>query len=492
MKKKTSLLLAILLLASLIQSCGGNTAADETTPSSETSTDTVSTAAESESETEADDTPEVENMDGAALTILNYTPEAMSWTNTVILVEETTGDILNDALYHREQKVEELYHCLIEENAQSDVVSTITNSVTAGDHDFDLAMLFDANVANVLTADRLSSWNNLDLDLTQPWFDSDATKQYNFYGTQAAISGAYSLYNYSTSHAFLFNNDLKEAHGITDDFYELVRDGKWTVDALYKYAALAVNDLDGDGTMNPKNDCYGATGTVTRFYSALITGADIRYIDRQDDGTLYYALVGNEPAQTYLSKLVSLNNGNDIFTSGTEDIGGSDENIFPAGRALFLADYTGKTENIRDVDFDIGFLPPPKADETQDKYYSLVEGGAQSVLPKTVQPADYHRIETILNAFAYYSYKESIPAYIDVLLMEKVARNAESAEMLELIFDSAAYDLGTGIWSASTKNMFTQNVFLPKEDQISSTIAKTQKLVGKQLEVFTKAVGELK
>ena len=48
MKKKTSLLLAILLLASLIQSCGGNTAADETTPSSETSTDTVSTAAESE------------------------------------------------------------------------------------------------------------------------------------------------------------------------------------------------------------------------------------------------------------------------------------------------------------------------------------------------------------------------------------------------------------------------------------------------------------
>ena len=88
---------------------------------------TVSSAAESDSETEADDTPAVENMDGAALTILNYTPEAMSWTNTVILVEETTGDILNDALYHREQKVEELYHCLIEENAQSDVVSDCWN-----------------------------------------------------------------------------------------------------------------------------------------------------------------------------------------------------------------------------------------------------------------------------------------------------------------------------------------------------------------------------
>ena len=75
MKKKTSLLLAILLLASLIQSCGGNTGADETTPSSETSTDTVSTAAEYDSETEADDTPAVENMDGAALTILNTPPK---------------------------------------------------------------------------------------------------------------------------------------------------------------------------------------------------------------------------------------------------------------------------------------------------------------------------------------------------------------------------------------------------------------------------------
>ena len=201
MKEKTSLLLAILLLASLIQSCGGNAATDETTPSSETSTDTVSTAAEYDSETEADDTPAVENMDGAALTILNYTPEAMSWTNTVILVEETTGDILNDALYHREQKVEELYHCLIEENAQSDVVSTITNSVTAGDHDVDLAMLFDSKVADVLTADLLSSGTTL--TSTSHSRGLTATQQSSTISTELRLQSAVRTVSTTTRQAML-------------------------------------------------------------------------------------------------------------------------------------------------------------------------------------------------------------------------------------------------------------------------------------------------
>lgn len=488
MKAKTSarLLAALLLLSSMLAACAkAEEQPKETTPP--IAADTTS----GESDTEEFPAPEIEDMKGATLTILNYRKDSFTWANTTILVEEETGDAFNDALYNRESRVEYLYNCSIEENQPTDLLGTLNKTVAAQDDAYDVAMVFDANVATVLLADVLMSWDALDLDFSKPWWDSAATEQYNFYGIQAAVTGAYSLYNYSTRHTMLFNDNMKRDLNISDDFYQVVRDGKWTLDAMYQYAAVAVNDVNGDGKMRPTDDCYGSTGTVTRYYSALLTGAGIHYIDRMEDGTLYYALVGNEFAQSFISKLVEMNTGNDIFTSGTSDIGGSNETIFPNGRALFLVDYVGMTEKIRDLDFDIGFLPPPKYDENQTSYYSLVEGGAQSVLPKSIVAEDFHRIAVILDAFAYYSYKESIPAYIDILLKSKVARNEESAEMLQLVFDHSAYDLGTGVWSAETKNMFTQNIFLPRKNEVASLVAKTEKPLDRKLERFTEAVQEL-
>lgn len=476
----------LLLSACLFASCGSR----EQTPAD--TADQTADAVTTETAAAPSDAPAAEDMNGAVLTILNYKPESFNWANTTILVENANGDILNDALYGREQKVEELYHCSIEEYKPDDVVGTITKSVAAGDKAFDMAMVFDANVATVLLGDALLSWDVLtELDLSKPWWDNAATEQYNFYGIQAAITGAYSLYNYSTRHCMIYNAQLMRSLDIEDDLYGLVRDGGWTVDKLYELGALASSDLNGDGKIEPTDDRYGITGTVTRFYSALLTGADIRYIDRKSDGTLYYTLPGNEFALSYIGRLVSLNTGNDIYTSGTKDIGGSDETIFPSGRALFLMDYVGNTEKLRNIEFDIGILPPPKYDTAQESYYSLVEGGAQSVLPKTVTEEDYHKIAVLLDAFSYYSYQESIPAYIDVLLKEKVARDEDSAEMLTLIFDSSAYDLGTGVWSGETKNKFTSNIFLPKKNEAASLIAKTEKTVEKALEKFTDAVKEL-
>ena len=113
------------------------------------------------------------------------------------------------------------------------------------------------------------------------------------------------------------------------------------------------------------------------------------------------------------------------------------------------------------------------------------------MLPKTLTGETAANASVLLDAFAYYSFVESVPAYIDVVLMTKVARNEDSSEMLELCFDSSFYDLGTGIWSADTKNQFTGNVFLPRSDTVASLCAKIQKSIDKQLERFTKSVKEM-
>ena len=483
-------LLTILLLASLLlSSCANNTeTSPENTPDAPAGDSLTDAPAAEEAVPETEEelpAPAVEDMGGAVLTVLNYTPESFNWANTLMFADELNGETLNDALFERERKVEELYNCSLEELASGSVVSDITNSVTAGDANFDAAMLFDASVTNILQQGLSLSWGELDLDLTKPWWDSAATEQYNFKGIQAAVSGAFSLYNYSTRHCYVFNEDIMNAVAPEVNLFDEVREGTWTVDRMYELGALAVLDLNGDGTMTAGDDQYGIVSSVTRHYSALLAGANVKYIDRDDEGALYFAIPGSEFAVSVVSKLVQLNTGNDIYTSGTNDIGGGAESsIFYNNRALFIAAYVGEAARMRDIEFNIGIVPSPKYTAEQEQYYSLVEGGAQTVLPKTLGTDARHKTAVLLDAFGYYSFVESIPAYIDQVLMTKVARNEDSSEMMEIVFDTSFYDLGTGVWSADTKNMFTQNIFLPRSDTVVSLCEKIEKALTKKLERF--------
>ena len=498
MKKAFCLILAIMLSAGAFASC-----AARDTETSSAAADTPQSAADPTVSPENDVLPEteeefpappVEDMSGAVLTIMNMTPSAFNWANTQIFAEEMNGEILNDALFSREQTVEELYSCAIEERQTTNSSGNdMAVAVKSGDHVCDTCMVFDASISGILTQGVLLPWGDLDLDLTTPWWDSAATEQYNFYGIQAAVSGAFSLYNYSTRHCYVFNSDMLENVAPGTDLYSEVREGSWTVDRLYALGAQGVLDLNGDGAMKPGDDQWGIVSSVTRHYSALLAGANVKYIDRDEEGNLFFAIPGSEYATNVVSKLVQLNVGNDIYTSGTNDIGGGAESpIFYSGRALFIAAYVGEASRMRDIEFNIGIVPPPKFEEAQTQYYSLVEGGAQSVLPKTLSGDDLHKTAVLLDAFAYYSWKESVPAYIDLVLMTKVARNEDSSDMLRIIFDSSFYDLGTGIWSSDTKNKFTQNIFLPESDTVVSLCASIQKVMNKTLERFTKAVLEMK
>lgn len=483
---------ALLLIASLLISCG-----DSTTVTSVTSDNAVPVA--ELTETTIDDgrlpAPAVVDMNGAELRILNSTPESFNWATTTILVEEADGDILNDALFNREHTVEELYNCAIVELPENnaDMETKIPNAVAAGDKYFDTAMLFDARVSSILLKDCLMSWDEIEnLDLSNPWWDNAATKEYNFGGIQAAVSGAYSLYNYSTRHVYVFNNKMMAELDVEDDIYEMVREGKWTVDEMYRLGELAVSDLNGDGTMKETDDRYGIIGTPTRHYSALLMGSGVRYIDRDSDDVLYFAIDGNEYAQSVMAKFVELDLANlDIYTNKKADINVDIDTVFTDGRAMFCAAYVGEAAKMRGLEFDIGFVPAPKFDTDQERYYSLVEGGAQSILPRMLDEEDLNRIGTILDAFAYHSYYESIPAYIDVLIMGKVARNDDSEEMLQLVFDTSAYDLGTGIWSAETKNKYVSTVFQTSKTDIASKTEKMKSNIDAQLEKFMTALEDL-
>jgi len=60
----------------------------------------------------------------------------------------------------------------------------------------------------------------------------------------------------------------------------------------------------------------------------------------------------------------------------------------------------------------------------------------------------YHTVD---EAMACASRNYIIPAYYESSLQDKFARDADTAEMLDLIFDTRIYDLGDTIWGMSIR-----------------------------------------
>ena len=136
MKKNLSICLLIAMLASLA-SCGGDAPAADTTASGET-TPAATTAAETEPPY-----PEYD-LDGGGRTFRMYYFDAVAtfgWSSEIpcdIEEAEITGDLLSDAVYNRNRKVEELFNISFEAlPAKNEFHATLRTSVMSGAGEYD-------------------------------------------------------------------------------------------------------------------------------------------------------------------------------------------------------------------------------------------------------------------------------------------------------------------------------------------------------------------
>ena len=94
----------------------------------------------------------------------------------------------------------------------------------------------------------------------------------------------------------------------------------------------------------------------------------------------------------------------------------------------------------RSMDDDFGILPYPKFDE-DDEYTTAINGVAQlTCIPITVPNVE--RTGAILEALCAYSARDVVPAFYEVSLKTKYARDDESEEMMDIIKGSIIYDIG--------------------------------------------------
>ena len=431
----------------------------------------------------------VKDFGGYEYRILSRGESYSLWEGTDADAEEQNGDPINDAVYTRNRTIEEKYNIKIVNKPTSDLTSSARKAITSGSDEYDIMMgpLSNSFADTLSQGGMLADLKNISyIDLIKPWYDQNANSQLSIGGKLYVTISDIGKVDKDATWSYLFNKKL-----ITDlaleDPYQLVRDSKWTIDKMLEMCKNVSRDLDGDGMMG-MDDQYGYAGETYNLYIAILsTGSEL--IKKDKDDLPYYAGL-DDAGLTVFNKLIAMLGdktltlrADDYYSSGKDVWGGVGimDMAFRENRVLFFDTSMARVALYRDMETDFGIIPPPKRDENQKEYISSVSVRSTNSLcvPTTVN--DFERTGIITDALAAESLYTLIPAYYDVQLKTKLARDDESSEMLDIIFAGRKFDLGLLYdWGGLTSKF--EDAMQKNSADIVSSLEKIQDRVKTQIE----------
>ena len=236
--------------------------------------------------------------------------------------------------------------------------------------------------------------------------------------------------------ALLIIEKLKEYYPDDMDLYQIVRDGEWTIDAMYDIIAPVWEDVNSDG-IKSDGDVFGYTiGTDGSHMDAWIAALGINITEQVN---------GIPELSFYSERTVSaFEKVQDLYLNNTGSLQGAiKESSFVNGNSLFAFGWLKTGSNFRDVTFGYGVIPLPKLDTDQESYRTICVNTASLVVILSSLPAERREmIGATLELMAAESYKQVTPAYYDVVLKSKYSNAPDDAEMYELILSSFTFSFG--------------------------------------------------
>lgn len=490
MKQTNRFTVLLLAAALLLPSCAAENPEKTEPDAAAVSNTTVSEpSAETVPETEetilTDSVPEL-NFEGASVTMAGQGTKGGN-NSLDMWVEELTGDVVNDAIFNRNLAIASRFNVVIEEPLMNDyttVSNAVKSMVIAGDSTYDIVV----NQLAQTSADvRTGYYYNLAeipyIDLDMPWYPSDAKESAVLNDKLYLIVSDMCISYIGQTWSMCFNKDLTTDMGI-ENLYDLAREGEWTVDKLRELTADVYIDVNGDGARD-EADTYGFTmggsGINGCMGAAFLYGAGLRYLEIHEDLTFDH-LLNSEAAQTVAEKFYALNQQEGSFAYTLERY---TLMAMMNRAAVFAPSQLGHYYiYARDFEGTFGVLPMPKCDAAQERYATICDAGCNCIsVAKTIR--DPELTGALIESMSAYATGSVLPAYVDVSLQTKIARDEESVEMMQIVLDSRVMDFGYLYcgwdgWTWQLANLFAD------PGTYSSTIAKVQKVQTKTYERIIK------
>lgn len=371
---------------------------------------------------------------------------AMPSVQTSYIAKEENGEPVNDAVYQRNQLVEE--HTGVELEFVASTRSThgtdqdlenelIRTLIQSGDTTYDAFIHSQRTAMFTLVEEGMFvNWYDIPhIDLENEWWYSNVIRDISFGDKVYAMTGDYNLNSFSETECLLFNKTLCDELELAYP-YQMVLDGNWTHEKFVEYIRAATKDLNGDGKIEREYDRYGFGGWKYEQLKALFAGYGGASLIKDDDN-MPVLNVDNELTYTVVDKILEVFDCDGSFYEGSTF--GADDKMFKEGRLLFNDSFLKNVVESRSIEeYDIGFIPYPKLDKNQKDYYSrTADISGLTFIPVTNQDLD--KTGAVLEALAYYSKDTIMPVYFDTLLTIKSTRDVESEMMIPIIRGSSRF-----------------------------------------------------
>lgn len=475
---KCALAWMLLLAASVAAvSCGGGDTAAETTAAV---TDAATQAVTEDDNRISDDLPEMD-YGGDSVTIL-YREEVAYEFDT-----EQTGELMDDVVYDRNRAVSERFNLTLDYVgmpglwANKDTYrGVITNTVLAGDSTYDI-VTGQSNIVLPLATENiyLDMTDAKYIDFSKPYWKDGYHENATINGQLYSVAGDYALTTLTETNVILFHAGLFTDYDIEYP-YQLVRDGKWTLDAFLALAQTFSEDLNGDSVIN-ENDLRGFTAygnSINPFsystQSTIIktdeTGEHVINFPLEQDIDVYEKLYDLVKSKYYL--------GRDVNPVGFAHNDNAVVYELEIGRSAMVGVVLKGVEWLREMEEDFGILPYPKYDEAQEEYVcSILRRFTVASVPSTAENPD--QASLVLEALSCVGYNEIVPTYFNVALKDKYTRDSDTSEMLDIIRDAAYFDFADAFYGndLGAASDYLGSYVLGNTKGLASSFAKQQKTI---------------
>ncbi|MHC1693911.1 MAG: hypothetical protein AB9835_01250 [Eubacteriales bacterium] len=476
MKKRIfPVILSCVLIVPMMFSCADK----DTAKNSDATTQPQSQTAEVTTEGRLyPDLPE-KDFEGYNFRILTKGQFDVHWKSKDIYAEEQTGEVINDAVYQRNAAMMEKYNFTITEVPAQDTAATAKKSILAQSDDFDMLCMGIPAAGSLMSSGYILNLNDVPyMDLSKPWYDQNANKQLSIMNKLYMTVGELTIMDNDATWVVLFNKQIARDLGLPD-FYQAVHSGEWTIDMMWDSAKKAAKDLNGDSVMD-ETDQWGMESESFNTF-ALCIGAGANVVSKDENDIPYFTMNTERfvnafgkamPMQTDYNTTMYVTKFNSKFP-GVSVWSDCMDKTFADGRSLFNFAGLNRVTLFRSMETDFGILPVPKYDKEQEKYYNVVSQWCSNSIAIPITVTDIERTGIIIEALSAESMYTLTPAYYDIALTTKSARDEESVAMLDLIFNNRVYDLANTYDWGGALSLITSMTDSAKTDLASGLESKT-------------------
>ena len=447
-----SLVLALITLIAVFVGCAEtDSQGEETTPANTVVTDAPAntTVAEETTPSPYDENgylksslPDELDFGGETVTVL--------WWNDVeqpeFFVEQTNGQLINDAIWQRNANVEEkmgveLAWVDIKGQYNSDGVNYanhVGNMHASGDTTYDLMSAHSRTMALTAMSGYCTDLMKLDhLDFEMPWWPEvmldTATIQDKLY----FVTGDVSTNSLHQMYVMFYNKDMLASYTDLIEPSKHVDNGTWTMDTLYTMTSNIYTDLNNDQKAS-KEDSFGLT-SLNWHFDAIYYGCGMTMLEKDTDPTKLLKIADDWTSE----KAINLGEAvgewikkGDAFLDSNNYV-----DIFINGRSLLvMARHHDVASKISDAGFKYGIVPMPKYDQAQEKHITCV-GNPVSLYSIYSLSKDTNRAAAVLECWASEAYRTTTPAVFETTFKLKLSETSDESRMYDIIRNGVTFDL---------------------------------------------------